>query len=101
MLFATSDRLRECRRPLDTAARFGGDEFAILLEDVVDMRDATLVAERIVEELQRLPFALEVHKVFVTLMNGSPCAALTRTRFRLYCATRVLCHVPSQGEAYV
>ena len=57
---AGDDVLREVARRLDvsirgadTAARFGGDEFAVLLEDVVDSQDAADVAQRILEMLSR------------------------------------------------
>ena len=40
-------RLKECVRPQDTVARFGGDEFAVLLDEAGTSVDAERVAERI------------------------------------------------------
>lgn len=53
VLVEISSRLQGRLRLHDTAARFGGDEFAILLSDVYADSDVTLVADRIVEELSR------------------------------------------------
>jgi diguanylate cyclase (GGDEF)-like protein len=44
-------RLVATLRGGDTAARFGGDEFVVLCEDVAGSEEATLVAERLLEEL--------------------------------------------------
>lgn len=55
LLVSTARRLESCVRQEDTVARFGGDEFAILLDDVTDIRDATRIADRINLELA-LPF---------------------------------------------
>ena len=70
LLVAVSDRLRKCLRPTDTASRFGGDEFVILLRDVEGATDATRVAERITEELLGAPVNLEGHEVFTTPSIG-------------------------------
>ncbi len=43
LLVALAPRLTHCLRPYDTLARTGGDEFAILLEDIPGVRDAGVV----------------------------------------------------------
>ena len=60
-LIAVARRLESCLRPGDTAARFGGDEFAILLDGLGDVSDAIRVAERTQQELA-LPFELTRHQ---------------------------------------
>ncbi len=47
LLVAVAGRLMGSLRSGDTAARFGGDEFAVLLEATEDISDARLAAERI------------------------------------------------------
>src|SRR5205085_10299649 len=46
-------RLAATIRPTDTVARFGGDEFAVLLDGVADSPEAADVAERILRELEQ------------------------------------------------
>jgi len=62
-------RLRACLRPGDTVARLGGDEFGILLSDVTAPEDATHIAERLQELLER-PFAIGPHEVVITASIG-------------------------------
>ncbi|GAB2575958.1 hypothetical protein Aab01nite_13710 [Paractinoplanes abujensis] len=52
VLQVVADRLRSGIRQGDTVARFGGDEFAILLEEIVDVADAYTAAERIVADVR-------------------------------------------------
>ncbi|MDQ3937762.1 MAG: EAL domain-containing protein [Chloroflexota bacterium] len=50
VLRSAADRIRTCLRPADSAARFGGDEFVVLLEDTAT-QDAFGVAERVLHAL--------------------------------------------------
>lgn len=69
LLIQLSHRLKSSLRPGDTVARLGGDEFTILLDDIKDVTDATLVADRIKKELS-LPFSLDEHDIFTTVSIG-------------------------------
>lgn len=69
LLIAIAQRLKNCLRSADTVARFGGDEFAILLEDIKDTNAAIEVADRIQQELA-LPFNLNQQEVFTTTSIG-------------------------------
>jgi diguanylate cyclase (GGDEF)-like protein len=69
LLRVIAPRLKQALRPGDTVARFGGDEFGVLLEDVASERDATKVAERIAAALTR-PFVVEGREHFVTVSSG-------------------------------
>lgn len=51
LLCGIADRLQSVLRPADTAARFGGDEFAVLLEDTVEQYSVAGVAQRILDGL--------------------------------------------------
>src|SRR5829696_2837996 len=51
VLVEVARRLDQSIRGADTAARFGGDEFAVLLEDVEHSQEAADAAERILESL--------------------------------------------------
>lgn len=62
-------RLQSCLRQVDTVARFGGDEFAILLDGIKDPNDAIRVAEKIQQELMK-PFELGGHEAFTSASIG-------------------------------
>lgn len=62
-------RLEECVRPGDTVARIGGDEFAILMDNVPGVQEAEGVATRILENLKR-PFLIEGHQIVTGMSIG-------------------------------
>jgi diguanylate cyclase (GGDEF)-like protein/PAS domain S-box-containing protein len=69
LLVAIAGRLTACVRLGDTVARFGGDEFAVLLEPLPDPHAAARVAERIQKHLSQ-PFTLGGHEVFTSASIG-------------------------------
>ena len=69
VLLEIAKRLDGSIRPSDTAARFGGDEFAVLLEDVGSAQDAADTAERILESLAA-PLRLDGKELFVGCSLG-------------------------------
>ncbi|MBF2007639.1 EAL domain-containing protein [Chlorogloeopsis fritschii PCC 9212] len=69
LLIAIARRLQASLSPFDTLARFGGDEFAILLENITDINMAIEVAENILQKLS-LPFKLSRYEVFINASIG-------------------------------
>ncbi|HXA76513.1 MAG TPA: EAL domain-containing protein [Candidatus Acidoferrales bacterium] len=78
LLVGVANRLEKCLRVSDTVtrieklftiARLGGDEFTILLDQVKDPSDATLIAERLMNALAA-PFSLNGQKIFTSMSIG-------------------------------
>ncbi|WP_196189096.1 diguanylate cyclase domain-containing protein [Conexibacter sp. W3-3-2] len=69
LLVDVAARLQDALRGGDTAARFGGDEFAVLCEAVDGERQAITIAERIAAALDA-PFQLGGEEVFVRTSVG-------------------------------
>ncbi len=69
LLRAVAQRLTACLPTRDLVARFGGDEFALLLHAVRGPRHALRRAEQIIETLRR-PFTVEGREFFVSASIG-------------------------------
>lgn len=69
MLVRIGDRIRPMLRSMDTVARFGGDEFAVLLEDVDSYRSVIQVVRRIQGAI-RLPMELRGTENFTSASVG-------------------------------
>jgi len=69
LLVQVAERLRMATRPGDVVARFGGDEFVVLAENVVDEVECRQIADRLAATLTA-PFRVEGREVFVTASVG-------------------------------
>ena len=69
VLIALGERLQHLVRAGDTVARFSGDEFAILLEDLESPEDAHLTARRVVRAFQR-PLEVAGREIPVSVSVG-------------------------------
>jgi len=69
LLIETVSLIRTQARETDTIARFGGDEFVIILDDLSVIDDVSHVAEKISNKFQK-PFNLKGELVKVTLSMG-------------------------------
>jgi predicted signal transduction protein with EAL and GGDEF domain len=64
--------LQTSLRASDTISRIGGDEFSVLLPEVLNTEAMAGVARKILDSLQK-PFKVEGHEIFVTASIGISC----------------------------
>lgn len=69
LLKEVSARLNQCVRETDTIARFGGDEFAIVLDEIDKPEDASIVAEKILE-IMKAVFVLNNNEIAISTSIG-------------------------------
>jgi diguanylate cyclase (GGDEF)-like protein/PAS domain S-box-containing protein len=69
LLVQAAQRIQATLRGTDTAARFGGDEFAVLLDDVNGHEDGELVSYRLQRSLSE-PFEIDGNRVAVSTSIG-------------------------------
>jgi diguanylate cyclase (GGDEF)-like protein len=69
VLVEVARRLEQCIRGLDSAARLGGDDFAILLDGMKDVSDPTRVANR-VHQVLSLPITIDGIQIGVSASIG-------------------------------
>jgi len=64
-----SARIKECIRQIDTAARYGGDEFAVILPNTL-LRDANVVAQRMVDAVANSPATWNKEQIALSISVG-------------------------------
>jgi diguanylate cyclase (GGDEF)-like protein len=94
LLKIVADRLRAQVREIDTIARMGGDEFAIIESLISGPEDAALLARRIIEAVNQ-PYELDDHQVVIGTSIGiaigphngtTPDELMRNADLALYCA---------------
>jgi diguanylate cyclase (GGDEF)-like protein/PAS domain S-box-containing protein len=69
LLQSVAKRLLACVRDPDTVSRYGGDEFAVLLQDVHRPQDAAATARRVLSAVGEV-YSIDGHQVHVTASIG-------------------------------
>lgn len=69
LLQSVALRLKSCLRESDTVARFGGDEFILLLQSVNDHYEVIQVAQKVLDRMDH-HFELDGHDVYTTVSIG-------------------------------
>jgi diguanylate cyclase (GGDEF)-like protein/PAS domain S-box-containing protein len=69
LLHLVAQRLKHCLRASDTVARFGGDEFTIVLPDIDNIDSVAPIAEKIIQDVAR-PYELDGNTVQITTSVG-------------------------------
>jgi diguanylate cyclase (GGDEF)-like protein/PAS domain S-box-containing protein len=100
LLQVIGERLRGTLRGSDTVARFGGDEFAVLLEGLESLDEATCIAERLSAVLAA-PINLSGYEVFTSASIGiALCSAgLDRPEYMLRNADVAMYQAKGSGAA--
>jgi diguanylate cyclase (GGDEF)-like protein/PAS domain S-box-containing protein len=69
LLQAVAKRLKDCVRETDMVARFGGDEFAVLQDDISDSESVEALAAKLGEAIA-IPYTIEDSQVQTTASIG-------------------------------
>ncbi|HBA65538.1 MAG TPA: diguanylate cyclase [Methylococcaceae bacterium] len=69
LLKQAAGKISACLREDDTVARQGGDEFIVLLRNIVNSRDAAQVSQKILSALEN-PFDIKDHEAFIGASIG-------------------------------
>lgn len=69
LLRQVSQRMEACLREGDTIARLGGDEFMLILPEIKELKDITIITEKILESLKP-SFLIDGHELHITASIG-------------------------------
>jgi len=69
LLKEIAGRMVQCVRPYDTIARIGGDEFAILIEDIKDPYNCAAIAQKFIDVISK-PMAMDMLRITVGVSIG-------------------------------
>jgi len=69
LLQEVGKRIKSLVRVDDTVARLGGDEFIVLMEEISDAQDSTLLAKKVVSAFNQ-PFSAKGRELYLTLSIG-------------------------------
>ncbi|MDG9784779.1 putative bifunctional diguanylate cyclase/phosphodiesterase [Metapseudomonas otitidis] len=101
VLVEVAQRLKRCLRPGDHLARFGGDEFVVLLDDLAHLGDAEQVAKRMLESLHQ-PLHLDDRTLVVSASIGfTALQAEGQTIDALQAADLALYRAKESGKAQI
>lgn len=64
-----SRKIQECVRQIDSAARYGGDEFAVILPNTL-LSDAVFIAERMVDSVSKSPVVWDNKQIELSISVG-------------------------------
>jgi diguanylate cyclase (GGDEF)-like protein len=101
LLIMLAQRLKKHIRAIDTIARFGGDEFAVLLEETKEISATNEIAERFHNEMKE-PFTIFGRQIFTTMSIGmvlSNMGDYTKPEELLRDADTAMYHAKERGKA--
>lgn len=69
LLIEVAQRITACVRNIDAVARFGGDEYTVILAELEDRYIIELITQKIINSLQK-PFLIDEHQVYISASIG-------------------------------